>query len=225
MSSANTIIVSDIHLGSELSRVPELIKVLDSWTYERLILLGDIFDNLNLNRLNKIHWNFLSYIKHIAAQKEVVWIEGNHDQGLVHVVPYLLGIRACREYTWDYNGKRYLAMHGHQFDDFVTNNGKITSLACFFHRLVERIDTNRFILSRFLQRHSTTLLRLSKKVAHDAIHYALTKGVSYVFCGHTHQAMSMRVNDIHYYNTGCWTDRPASYVSIDGHGVQLHVLE
>src|SRR3972149_12010529 len=84
-SIANTIVVSDIHLGSDMSRAGELISVLDSWTFERLILLGDIFDDLNFKRLRRLHWDFLSYIRQISKRKEVVWVEGNHDEGLVEV--------------------------------------------------------------------------------------------------------------------------------------------
>jgi Predicted ICC-like phosphoesterases len=163
MPTANTIIVSDIHLGSDLSRVGELIGVLDSWAFEKLILLGDIFDDLNFKRLRKVHWNFLSYIRQVSKHKEVVWVEGNHDEGLVEVIPYLLGVRACKEYKWDYNGKKYLAIHGHQFDEFTLNNCRTTRVACGIYRLAQRIDTKSFHISRFLKRTSKTYLRLAKK--------------------------------------------------------------
>src|SRR5712691_3009266 len=111
MHIANTIIVSDIHLGSDMSRAGELINVLNSWTFEKLILLGDIFDDLNFKRLRRLHWDFLSYIRQISKYKEVVWVEGNHDEGLVEVIPYLLGVKACKEYVWEHNEKVYLAIH------------------------------------------------------------------------------------------------------------------
>jgi UDP-2,3-diacylglucosamine pyrophosphatase LpxH len=225
MSVANTIVVSDTHLGSELSRVGELIDVLHSWTFERLILLGDIFDDLNFKRLRRIHWDFLSYIRQISKHKEVVWVEGNHDEGLVEVIPYLLGVKACKEYLWEYNGKRYLAIHGHQFDDFIINNGTITEIACRVYRLAQRIDTKGFYVSRFLKKKSKIYLRLSNKVANDAIRYGMSKGAHYVFCGHIHQAMSVTIDGIQYLNSGCWTDRPANYISIDKDGVELHELD
>ncbi len=224
MATANTIIVSDIHLGSSLSRVTELMGVLDSWAFERLILLGDIFDNLNFNRLDSLHWEFLSYIKRLSKHKEVVWIEGNHDVGLVEIIPYLLDVKACEEYLWDYDGKRYLAIHGHQFDDFVNNNETITGFACFIHGLAQKIDTKKYLLSRFLARKSTTWLRLSKKVAYGAVRHAIRKGIGNVICGHTHQAMSMLIDNVHYYNSGCWTDMPANYISIGREGIELHEL-
>ena len=225
MSVVNTIIVSDIHLGSDMSRAGELIDVLNSWSFEKLILLGDIFDDLNFKRLRRLHWDFLSYIRQISKHKEVVWVEGNHDEGLVEVIPYLLGVKACKEYIWEYNGKVYLAIHGHQFDDFIVNNGTITEIVCRIYRLTQKIDTKGFYISKFLKRTSKRYLRLSKKVANDAICYSVSKGADYVFCGHTHHAMSETVDGTYYFNSGCWTDRPSTYITVSEEGVRIREVE
>jgi len=222
---ANTIIVSDIHLGSDMSRASELIDVLDSWSFEKLILLGDIFDDLNFKRLRRLHWDFLSYIRQISKHKEVVWVEGNHDEGLVEVVPYLLGVKACKEYVWEYNRKVCLAIHGHQFDDFIINNGTITEIACRIYRLTQKIDTKGFYISKLLKRTSKRYLRLSNKVADDAICYSMAKGADYVFCSHTHQAISKTVDGIHYFNSGCWIDRPSTYITVGEDGVRIREVE
>jgi UDP-2,3-diacylglucosamine pyrophosphatase LpxH len=222
---ANTIVVSDIHLGSDMSRVGELMDVLESWNFEKLILLGDILDDLNFKRLRRLHWDFLSYIRQISKHREVVWVEGNHDEGLVEVVPYLLGVKACKEYVWEYNRKVYLAIHGHQFDDFIINNGTITEIACRIYRLTQKIDTKGFYISKLLKRTSKRYLRLSNKVADDAICYSMTKGADYVFCGHTHQAISKTVDGIHYFNSGCWIDRPSTYITVGEDGVRIREVE
>ena len=60
------IIVSDIHLGSEVSRPSQVIDMLQSYKFNRLILLGDIFDDLNFRRLKKEHWNLLSFIRKLS---------------------------------------------------------------------------------------------------------------------------------------------------------------
>jgi metallophosphoesterase superfamily enzyme len=80
----DTLIISDLHLGSELSRAGEALDLLQSLRYARLILLGDIFSDLNFRRLTGEHWKFLSCIRKLSNPKrkvEVVWVEGNHDQG------------------------------------------------------------------------------------------------------------------------------------------------
>jgi len=65
--------------------------------FHRLILLGDIFADLNFARLTKDHWKFLGYIRKLSNPKrnvEVVWVEGNHDHGLANIMSHLVGVRS-----------------------------------------------------------------------------------------------------------------------------------
>ncbi len=101
----DTLILSDLHLGSEVSRAEEATRMLRENRFRRLILLGDIFSDLNFRRLTKAHWKFLGYIRKLSNPKrgiEVVWVEGNHDQGLVDVMSHLVGVKAYQEYSWDF---------------------------------------------------------------------------------------------------------------------------
>jgi UDP-2,3-diacylglucosamine pyrophosphatase LpxH len=121
----DVIIISDLHLGSEISRACEAIELLRSLSFRKLILLGDIFCDLNFRRLNKEHWRFLSYIRKLSNPKrgvDVVWVEGNHDCGLAEVMSHLVGVPVYKEYSWEAAGERYLAIHGHQFDNFIIKN-------------------------------------------------------------------------------------------------------
>ena len=51
---------------------------------------------------------------------------------------------------------------------------------------------------------------------------AKKRGADYVFCGHTHKAMRKRKGDIVYYNSGCWTDSPCTYITIDEKYIDIH---
>ena len=120
----NTLILSDLHLGAETSRAREATRVLKENRFQRLILLGDIFADLNFARLTKEHWKFLGYIRKLSNPKrkiEVVWVEGNHDRGLTNIMSHLVGVRVYQEYAWNYRGLRHIAIHGHQFDGFQVN--------------------------------------------------------------------------------------------------------
>src|SRR5262245_51422886 len=111
-----TLILSDLHLGSPLSRASEALELLKASRFRRLILLGDIFCDLDFRRLDRIHWEFLSYIRTLSNPKrriEVVWVEGNHDHGLSKVMSHLVGVPVYQRYVWEYQGKRHLAIHGH----------------------------------------------------------------------------------------------------------------
>ena len=39
-----------------------------------------------------------------------------------------------------------------------------------------------------------------------------------IFCGHTHQTLYKKDMNIEFYNSGCWTDIPSSYIVIDNEG-------
>src|SRR6201982_4330990 len=108
----NTLILSDLHLGAETSHAREATRVLKENRCERLILLGDIFADLNFARLTKDHWKFLGFIRKLSNPKrnvEVVWVEGNHDHGLTNVMSHLVGVRVFQEYARTYAGLRSLA--------------------------------------------------------------------------------------------------------------------
>jgi UDP-2,3-diacylglucosamine pyrophosphatase LpxH len=227
MSSAvhDTLILSDLHLGSEISRAEQATRMLRENRFRRLILLGDIFSDLNFGRLTKPHWKFLSYIRKLSNPKrgiEVVWVEGNHDRGLSDVMSHLVGVKVYDEYEWEFAGRRHLAIHGHQFDRFAVNNLLLSSMGTLLHLQLQKLDFKGKTFSRFLDRLNARWLRLSAKVASGAILHARTRQVDRVFCGHTHQAQFSERDGVAYYNAGSWTDFPPTYLTIDCEGVRIH---
>jgi UDP-2,3-diacylglucosamine pyrophosphatase LpxH len=221
----DTLIISDLHLGSELSRAGEALDLLQSLRYARLILLGDIFSDLNFRRLTGEHWKFLSCIRKLSNPKrkvEVVWVEGNHDQGLANIMSHLVGVPVYQRYVWHYADKRHLAIHGHQFDRFVSHNLLISRFGEFLFHEIQKLDGGTKAFSRFLDRMNTLWLRLSSKVAAGAIAYARQGRVDRIFCGHTHAAMQIEQPGVAYYNAGCWVDEQPTYIAVDEEGVAIH---
>src|SRR5262249_12069501 len=141
--ATDTLILSDLHLGSELSRAAEARWLLKHAQFRRLILLGDIFCDLDFSRLTRSHWKLLSTVRKLSNPKravEVVWVEGNHDKGLSHIMSHLVGIRVYQEYAWKCGGLGYLAIHGHQFDRFLSNNALVSAVASSLHLWLQRFD-------------------------------------------------------------------------------------
>jgi UDP-2,3-diacylglucosamine pyrophosphatase LpxH len=227
MSSAvhDTLILSDLHLGSEISRAEQATRMLRENRFRRLILLGDIFSDLNFGRLTKPHWKFLSYIRKLSNPKrgiEVVWVEGNHDRGLTDVMSHLVGVKVYEQYEWEFEGRRHLAIHGHQFDRFAINNLLLSKVGTLLHLQLQKLDFKGKAFSRFLDRANARWLRLSAKVASGAILHARMHHADRVFCGHTHQAQSCEREGVAYFNSGSWTDFPPTYLTIDSEGVRVH---
>jgi UDP-2,3-diacylglucosamine pyrophosphatase LpxH len=221
----DTLLISDVHLGSEVSRAQDALDLLRSVSFRRLILLGDIFSDLNFRRLTGEHWRFLSYIRKLSNPKrkiEVVWVEGNHDKGLSKVMSHLVGLPVYQRYAWEYEGKRHLAIHGHQFDRFVSRDLLISRIGEFIYYEIQKLEGNEKAVSRYLDRLNTRWLRLCTKVSSGAISYARQGGIDRMFCGHTHVAMHLEQDGIEYYNTGAWINPTATYIAVGSEGVHIH---
>ncbi len=221
----DTLILSDVHLGAEVSRARAATRMLKETTFRRLILLGDIFADLNFGRLKKEHWQFLGAIRKLSNPKrkvEVVWVEGNHDLGLTNVMSHLVGVKVYQDYAWNYAGLRHMAIHGHQFDGFAVNSVSLSSLGTWFYLLLQKLDLRGKPLARLIDRLNTRWLRMSAKVASGALAYARLHGADRIFCGHTHDAMHREQDGIHYYNSGGWIDSRLTYITIAEDGVRIH---
>src|SRR6202034_1174733 len=64
--------------------------------------------------------------------------------------------------------------------------------------------------------------RMSSKVAEGGLAYARHRGADRIFCGHTHQAVHVEKDGVHYYNSGGWVDSKLTYLTIDEEGVRIH---
>ena len=221
----DTVIISDLHLGSEISRARDALEFLQSVEFRRLILLGDIFADLNFSRLTKEHWKFLGYIRKLSNPKhdvEVVWVEGNHDLGLTEVMSHLVGVRVFQQYEWVYAGKRHLAIHGHQFDTFVIKNIKLSHFGQLIYLWLQKIDAKNKRFARYLDRLNTRWLRLSAQVGQGALSYAKQGKAERIFCGHTHVPLHLEQDGVEYYNSGAWVDLRCTYVTVGADGVGIH---
>ncbi|HTW56825.1 MAG TPA: UDP-2,3-diacylglucosamine diphosphatase [Terriglobales bacterium] len=221
----NTLILSDLHLGAETSHAREATRVLKKNRFQRLILLGDIFADLNFARLTKDHWKFLGYIRKLSNPKrniEVVWVEGNHDHGLANIMSHLVGVRVYEHYEWQYDGLRHLAIHGHQFDGFQVNRMTLSRLGTSLYLQLQKLDFKSKPIARLIDRLNTRWLRMSPKVAAGALSYARHHGADRIFCGHTHEAVHLQQDGVDYYNAGGWVDSRLTYLTIDETGVQIH---
>ncbi len=223
----DTLILSDLHLGAEMSRAREALRVLQENQYRRLILLGDIFADLNFGRLKKEHWKFLGFIRKLSNPKrnvEVVWVEGNHDHGLTEIMSHLVGVRVYQEYQWEYHGLRHIAVHGHQFDGFVVSNVHVSYyIGTLLYLQLQKWDSKNKTLTRFLDRLDTRWQRLSAEGCRGrARPCPSSRRQPRIFCGHTHAAMHKHENGIDYYNCGAWIDARPTYITVGEEGVHIH---
>lgn len=218
-TAIDTLIISDIHLGDRSTRSSEVLEVLNNYSYQRLILNGDILNGLQFKRLHAEHWDILSKLRKLSKGCEVVWVHGNHDAAS-DILSSLLGLKVLNRYVWSSADKKFLAIHGHQFDRFLHDNIIISRLAFFLYDWLKHSSPDGYII-RQIKKRNRTWKRNSVEVAKGALRLARSLKVDYVFCGHTHIINTAEERGIKYYNTGSWVDRPSAFITITGSEVKL----
>lgn len=216
----DAIIISDTHLGSDVCESKQLYSFLEL-VYNKtnkLIINGDFFDNLDFRRLKKNHWKILSLLRRMSKYVEIVWIRGNHD-GDAETISHLIGLDFKNEYDFQSGNKKFLCLHGDQFDDFIYKYPNTTKLADIIYRTIQKFD-KRF-LPQFIKQRSKIYLRCNDNIINKSRQYGILKGIDCVCLGHTHNALIDKNHTVLYANSGCWTEKKCNYLSIvDGH-IQL----
>ena len=213
----DTIIISDLHLGSSICEAKRLLSFLKSIRFTRLILLGDIFADLNFSRLTKDHWAVLGYFRKLSNSKrniEIVWVLGNHDIDLSLVMSHLVGIEVLDKYTWMADNKKCIAMHGHQFDMAMVNWPWMTDFFGWWYLQIQKIPGFKKGFPRWLDSITSHFQSLSIKVEQRAIKYAKFYGYDVICCGHTHDAYSTFQDGVEYHNSGCWVKNSGTCIAI-----------
>jgi len=114
-------------------------------------------------------------------------------------------VRVYQRYAWQYAGLRHIAIHGHQFDGFQVNNVRLSRLGTSLYLKLQKFDFKHKPIVRFIDRLNTRWLRMSPKVSEERCSTRVST-MPAIFCGHTHQALHIEENGIHYYNSGGWVD-------------------
>ena len=219
-----TLIVSDLHLGSRNSQAALLAGLLQT-RFDRLILNGDTINNLNLRKLKPHHWKVIDRLREVARKRELILIRGNHDGkpgvpgsfGPLDVLATLLGVELHEEYPLEVNGGRYLVLHGDRFDPTL-NWPLLTDAADWCYQATQKVNKK---MAKWLKRRVKELGGVVEFVKRRSAQYARARGYQGLIAGHTHFCDDEWIAGVHYLNTGCWVDRPCTYVAIQGHQVRL----
>lgn len=114
------IIISDTHIGTKFYKSSELLSFLDTTECDELVLAGDIIDFIKIPVFTE---RCLQIIKKFGKYKKIVYVVGNHDEGLVGVVgKNLLGIDFVKRYDFEENGRKFRIEHGDQYDKGAIHN-------------------------------------------------------------------------------------------------------
>jgi UDP-2,3-diacylglucosamine pyrophosphatase LpxH len=221
----DAVIVSDLHLGAANSRHREFKRFL--WQMvrrtKRIVFNGDLVDHWNLPRWPREHRETLDSLRRLSERVEFVWIAGNHEE-TCDKANAILDLPFVDEYRFASAGVPVLCQHGHQYDDFIRAHPILTWMGDILYGLAQAIDPSHR-LARYLKRRSKILLACAEAVTAGAVREARRGRCGLVATGHTHLAGVREMADgVCYANTGCWTEKPASYLTVEGGVIKLHTV-
>lgn len=237
--SFRTVMISDVHLSSRDCQAERLASFLNHIKCERLFIVGDFFDIWQLKRkwLWKDSYNEIirRLIKMAQNGTEIVFIPGNHDEGLRHHVGHVFGgIRLeSRAEFLSLSGKRFLVTHGDEFDAIVVYNKWLAKLGSAaydwllmlnrlinFFRRVRGLEYWSFAahVKRSLKNASIYIDRFQEA----AISAARTGKFDGVICGHIHTPCIKEYNGLIYCNTGDWVDSCTALV--ETHSGEMKII-
>ncbi|GHC64587.1 glycosyltransferase [Roseibacillus persicicus] len=230
-----SIFVSDIHLGTQDSKVKEVIDFLKHSKFEKLVLNGDIIDGWALKRggtWKKSHSKFVRYIFKVMEMEdvEVVYLRGNHDDILDRFLPMAFGpMKMVKEHIHEaLNGKKYLVVHGDGFDTVSTDHKWIAAAgAVAYDQLmkVNRVYNNYrswrgkeyFSMSKAIKCKVKSAVSFVDRYQEQLQMLARRKGCEGIICGHIHTPADEQLEDVHYLNSGDWVESLSAVVEhLDG---------
>lgn len=225
MVEVRSLFLSDVHLGSSKSQASECIEMLRNYKFQTLYIVGDFIDIWSLKRKRfwpQVHTNLIRKILKRSKDSKIVYVLGNHDEFLGNFLFDMIGdwgnITICEKYTHiSATNKRYLVMHGHQFDylskhaKWVERFGDIgyEALLMFnrwFNFFRKTLGFSYWSLSAYVKNKVKSAINFVSNFESSVAHFAENEKVDGIIAGHLHSPNIRNINGVMYYNTGDWVE-------------------
>lgn len=229
-----TLFISDVHLGSKAAKTDFLLDFLRYYEAETIILVGDIVDGWRLKR--SWYWPqgcndvVQKLLRKARKGTRIIYIPGNHDEFLRDFPGmHFGGIEVADRMIFETaDKKRYLVLHGDQFDVVVRNARLLAYLGDWAYDMAIAINVVLSAVRRRLGLRYWSFSAWAKLQVKHAVNFigefqkvvaeeARRNDVDGVICGHIHHAVMENVEGIHYINTGDWVESCTAVVeNFDG---------
>lgn len=218
-----TLFLSDLHLGTKGCQADQLLGFLRAYDADTIYLVGDIVDGWRLRSgwyWSQAHNDVVQkLLRKVRKGTRLVYIPGNHDEFLrdylgVHLGGIELADSAMHETA---DGRRYLVIHGDQFDLVVRHARWLALLGDGAYTLALAVNTYLNVARRRLGLTYWSLSSWAKLKVKNAVNYigrfeellaaeARRQEADGVICGHIHHAAMRDLCGVAYVNTGDWVE-------------------
>ena len=215
--------ISDIHLGTKACQAQAFLDFLRFHDAGRIFLIGDIVDFWRIRRgvyWPQAHNDVLQKLLRKARKgTDLVFIPGNHDEVMREYCGVRFGGIAIERNIvhTGADGRRYLVIHGDEFDVVVRYAKWLALLGDWSYTLALWANIHVNAVRRLLGQPYWSLSDYLKQRVKRAVNYigefeaalaaeARRHGAQGVICGHIHHAAMRQVGEVLYINTGDWVE-------------------
>lgn len=139
---------------------------------------------------------------YLSSFQNVTYVSGNHE-GDLYKARLATGLNWLPYYEVVSGGKKFLIQNGHRYDNWVGTCPWLENAADFIYNGIQKLDKSHS-LAKGVKHSMKKFIKCIDKVAGGAL--SAFAGAIY---GHTQYAMNIG----RYWNCGCWTEKPGTYVS------------
>ncbi len=223
VAKVRSLFLSDVHLGTVSCQAELLLDFLSRHHADQIYLVGDIVDGWRLK--SRWYWPpshdavVAALLAKAQAGARVLYLPGNHDAFLrASLGTSFAGIEVVEQAIHEAaDGKRYLVVHGDQFDVVTTRARWLAVVGDAAYRMALRGDAivnrsrgrdepQRPSLSAWANLKVMDIVNRIGNYERAVLSEAERHGVQGVICGHIHHASMHDEFGIRYINTGDWID-------------------
>jgi UDP-2,3-diacylglucosamine pyrophosphatase LpxH len=230
---ALSVIISDLHLGNKQCQHENLLSFLKSfesddghsYNLKTLYLNGDIIDitQFDYKIFFTSHRTIIKKFLRMADKGvKIVYVGGNHEapirKDIFSEENHFNGIDFCPHAIFETkNGKRYLVIHGDQFDGIVNMHPIIYKLGDIAYNLMHVINgiqnqirkwvgLQPFSFAHWIKTKAKSAVKFVADFENIIANYARKYNVDGVMAGHIHVPEDRMIDGIHYLNSGTWCE-------------------
>lgn len=223
MRKYKSVFVSDVHLGTKMSQAGSFLEFIKLIECEKLYLVGDIIDGWAMHR--SFYWPqqhndvIQKLMRKARKETEVIYLPGNHDEFLRSFGDHEFGNIKLQNTAIHVgiNGKKYIVMHGDQFDVVVNNMKWLAHLGSWAYDVSIMLNVLVTKIRNMFNLPYWSLSAWAKYKVKEAVNfigeyeqnlssYAKSKSADGIICGHIHHANIRNIDNISYMNSGDWVE-------------------
>lgn len=218
-----SLFLSDLHLGKPQSKVGNLSAFLQRIEAQNIYLVGDIVDLEYLHRRGSWSADHAQIIEGLLDRAgtgtRITYLPGNHDHRLrgapnLRFGPVTFTDRAHHEAG---DGRRYLVIHGDQYDRVLQNAAWPGPIGDRFYDAAMAVDTALNRVTRPLRLGPVGFSARAKHLVKRSVNFMSrfeevmiaeleAAGLDGIICGHVHHADLRDLQGYLYVNCGDWVE-------------------